>query len=177
MWPDLKLLHGKPRHNQSQGSVEKENRDIQDMLVTWMQTNNVSRWSESLRLIQLMKNRAFHSGIKRSPYEAMFGTKVKIGLSDFILPAEHINQLTTEEDLENVLDTKKNGNDESPDRQIDDGDVGAVISSDIESVSVVTENNFTSKICDSTDISIDRNCTTHTTMENEEVETNILLRS
>ncbi|KAJ8935304.1 hypothetical protein NQ314_012894 [Rhamnusium bicolor] len=72
-----------------------------------------------------------------------------------------------------MFDTIKNGNDESLDRQIDDA--GAIISTDIESVSVVTENNFTSKICDSTDISIDINCTTHITMENEEVETNILL--
>ncbi|XP_023310789.1 uncharacterized protein LOC111691755 [Anoplophora glabripennis] len=35
--------------------------------------NNNEHWSEGLRFVQLMKNRAFHSGIKRTPYEALFG--------------------------------------------------------------------------------------------------------
>ena len=33
MWNGLKIVHGKPRHCQSQGSVERANRDIEDMLV------------------------------------------------------------------------------------------------------------------------------------------------
>jgi len=28
MWPGMKLVHGKPRHSQSQGSVEISNQDI-----------------------------------------------------------------------------------------------------------------------------------------------------
>ena len=28
MWPECKLVHGKPRHSQSQGSIEKANRDV-----------------------------------------------------------------------------------------------------------------------------------------------------
>ncbi|KAF0686392.1 KRAB-A domain-containing protein 2-like, partial [Aphis craccivora] len=32
MWPQLKIVHGKPRHSQSQGSVERANRDVQDIL-------------------------------------------------------------------------------------------------------------------------------------------------
>jgi IS30 family transposase len=31
-WPDCKLVHGKPRHSQSQGSVERANRDIEVFL-------------------------------------------------------------------------------------------------------------------------------------------------
>ena len=33
LWPNMKLVHGKPRHPQSQGSVERANGDIKDMLV------------------------------------------------------------------------------------------------------------------------------------------------
>jgi len=33
MWPGMKLVNGKPRHSQSQGSVERSNQDIRDMLV------------------------------------------------------------------------------------------------------------------------------------------------
>ena len=29
MWPECRLVHGKPRHSQSQGSVERANRDVQ----------------------------------------------------------------------------------------------------------------------------------------------------
>ncbi|XP_050532607.1 KRAB-A domain-containing protein 2-like [Daktulosphaira vitifoliae] len=28
MWPDVKIVHGKPRHSQSQGSVKRANRDV-----------------------------------------------------------------------------------------------------------------------------------------------------
>jgi transposase InsO family protein len=45
MWPGMKLVHGKPRHSQSQGSVERSNKDVQDMLVTWM-SDNMKTWSE-----------------------------------------------------------------------------------------------------------------------------------
>ena len=40
MWPELIMVHGKPRHPQSQGSVERANIDIKDMLVTWKTDNN-----------------------------------------------------------------------------------------------------------------------------------------
>lgn len=32
MWEDLKIVHGKPRHSQSQCSVERANQDIENML-------------------------------------------------------------------------------------------------------------------------------------------------
>ena len=35
MWDGLKIVHGKPRHSQSQGSLERASRDIEDMLVTY----------------------------------------------------------------------------------------------------------------------------------------------
>ncbi|XP_060854887.1 KRAB-A domain-containing protein 2-like [Metopolophium dirhodum] len=93
MWPELKIVHGKPRHSQSQGSVERANQDVENMLTTWMQTEKNSHWSQGLRFIQLMKNRALHSGIKMSPYEALFGCKVKVGLSTSNLPKEVVDNL------------------------------------------------------------------------------------
>ena len=39
MGPELVIVHGKPRHPQSQGSVERSNGDIQDMLTAWMRDN------------------------------------------------------------------------------------------------------------------------------------------
>ncbi|XP_068224797.1 KRAB-A domain-containing protein 2-like [Palaemon carinicauda] len=40
LWHELSIVHGKPRHPQSQGSVERANGDIKDMLVAWMADNN-----------------------------------------------------------------------------------------------------------------------------------------
>lgn len=104
MWPELKIVHGKPRHSQSQGSVERANQDVENMLTTWMQTENNSHWSQGLRFIQLMKNRALHSGIKMSPYEALFGCKVKVGLSTSNLPKEVVDNLENEEQLVEIFE-------------------------------------------------------------------------
>ena len=64
MWPGMKLVHGKPRHSQSQGSVERSNQDIRDILVAWMSYNNTKTWCEGLRFIQSKINRALNSDIK-----------------------------------------------------------------------------------------------------------------
>ena len=87
MWDGLKIVHGKPRHSQGQGSVERTNGDIEDMLMTWLQSNSTTHWGNCLRFIQVMKNRAsYHEGIKCSPYEAMFGQSMKVGLKASNLP-------------------------------------------------------------------------------------------
>ena len=50
-----------------------------------------------------MKNRSFHHGTKRSPYEAMFGTHAKVGLKSTQIPTDLISTLKSEEDLEKAL--------------------------------------------------------------------------
>ncbi|CAC5421894.1 SCAN domain-containing protein 3,KRAB-A domain-containing protein 2 [Mytilus coruscus] len=98
MWVDCTTVHGKPRHPQSQGSVERGNADIKDMLVIWMRENNSKKWNIGLKFVQFEKN-SHHSGINRSPYKAMFGCDAKIGLSSSSLPQEILGSLQTEEDL------------------------------------------------------------------------------
>ena len=39
MWSELVIVHGKPRHPQSQGNVERSNGDIHDMFTAWMRDN------------------------------------------------------------------------------------------------------------------------------------------
>lgn len=102
-WPELTIVHGKPRHSQSQGSVERANQDVENMLTTWMQDNKTSKWADGLRFVQVMKNRAYHSGIKRSPYEALFGSKMKIGLSTSNLPVGAIKDIENEEALDEAI--------------------------------------------------------------------------
>ena len=73
MWDGLKIVHGKPRHSQSKESVEHANRNIKNMLMTWLKSNSTTHCGDGLQFIQVMKNKADHESIKCSPYEAMFG--------------------------------------------------------------------------------------------------------
>ena len=66
VWPTLIMVHGKPRHPQSQGSVERANGDIKDMLVAWMGDNSTADWSTGIKFVQFQKNSSLHSGIKSS---------------------------------------------------------------------------------------------------------------
>ena len=55
LWPDLVMVHGKPRHTQSQGSVERAYYDIKDMLVAWLSGNNITDWTVGLKFVQFKK--------------------------------------------------------------------------------------------------------------------------
>ncbi|CAH0562960.1 unnamed protein product [Brassicogethes aeneus] len=109
LWPNCRIVHGKPRHSRSQGSVERANQDIENKLASWMKDNNSTKWSEGLGFVQFYKNRCFHSGIGRSPYEALFGVPCRDGLNDLPVSSEKIRMLKSEEYLELLL---KNSNDE-----------------------------------------------------------------
>lgn len=111
-WPTLILVHGKPRHPQSQGSVERANGDIKDILIAWMADNISADWSMGIKFVQFAKNSAYHAGIKRSPYSAMFGTSARVGLTSTSLPQEIICRLQTEQDLISVLQNPNDKSDE-----------------------------------------------------------------
>jgi hypothetical protein len=73
LWPDLQMVHGCSRRPQTQGSVVRANGDFQPMLGTWMRENKNPNWSIGLYIVQHQKNRKYHSGIKTTPYNMMFG--------------------------------------------------------------------------------------------------------
>ena len=107
-WPDSCIVHGKPRHPQSQGSVERGNADIKDMLIIWMRGNNSTSWKVGLKCVQFnKKNNSHHSGINRTPYKAMFRSDAKMGLTSSPLPQEILSTLSTEKDLVAHLENKQ----------------------------------------------------------------------
>jgi len=105
MWEELKIVHGKPRHSQSQGTVERANQDVENMLATWLTHNKTNKWSEGLKFIEFMKNRSLHHEIKCSPYKAMFGTRTKIVLKSTSLPESVIHKLKTDDNFETTLNS------------------------------------------------------------------------
>lgn len=135
LWPELKLVHGKPRHSQSQGSVERANQDIENMIGCWLKDNKSTNWSEGLRYVQFMKNRAYHSGIKQSPYKAMFGIEPRVGLSTTSLPPELINDIQDEDDLQKLIE-----DDFTKNKTNDDNDLGNNNNNDDDESSTVDNN-------------------------------------
>lgn len=62
LWPNCRMIHGKPRHSQTQGSVERVNRVVREMLACWKHDNKTDKWSEGLRFIQWQINSRVNSG-------------------------------------------------------------------------------------------------------------------
>ncbi|XP_041364278.1 KRAB-A domain-containing protein 2-like [Gigantopelta aegis] len=93
------MVHGKPRHPQCQGSVERLNCDVKDMLIAWLGDNNSTDWPMGLRFVQFQKNCSYHSSIKQTPYKALFGTGAWIGLCTCAIPTEILECMVSEEDL------------------------------------------------------------------------------
>ena len=73
------------------------------MLMTRLHSNSTTRWGDGLRFIQVMKSRAYHERIKCSPYEAMFGQPVKVGLKTSNLSDDAIDDIFAEEELEKII--------------------------------------------------------------------------
>ncbi|XP_023213446.1 KRAB-A domain-containing protein 2-like, partial [Centruroides sculpturatus] len=104
MWKDVKIVHGKPPNSQTEGSVERANQDIQNMLTAWMNDNDTNKWSDGLLFVQFAKNTTYHEGICQSPYEAMFSIKPKRGIV-LSLPGKQITNTEIEEQLEEIVNT------------------------------------------------------------------------
>ncbi|XP_072945366.1 KRAB-A domain-containing protein 2-like [Epargyreus clarus] len=140
MWPELSIVYGKPRHSQSQGSVERANQHVQQILFAWMEDNKTNRWSEGLRFCQLKKNCAYHHGIKQSPFEVMFGRKAHVGIET--LPDSIKKVLQTEEELENAINSsgeKQNNTDDTIQRN--EMEIPGPSSSTVKEDTSVTEKN------------------------------------
>jgi hypothetical protein len=62
LWPGLKLVHGRARHPQSQGSVERSNAEVKKLLGTWIRENKSLKWSVGLNFVQFQYNTSFNRG-------------------------------------------------------------------------------------------------------------------
>ena len=101
--PALVMVHGKARHPQSQGSVERTNGDIKDTLVAWLADTDMHDWVTGIKFVQFQKNSAYHSGIKRSPYSVLLGEEARVALTTSFLPQEVLSKLDSVEDLLAVI--------------------------------------------------------------------------
>ena len=77
-WPHCKLITSRPRHPQSQGSVERANGDVMNILRSWLSRNSSSSWVDGLKFVQLQKNNSYNRTINCSPYKATFGREMPV---------------------------------------------------------------------------------------------------
>ncbi|KAI6649664.1 KRAB-A domain-containing protein 2-like [Oopsacas minuta] len=111
LWPELFLVNGRPRHPQSQGSVERSNGDMKTQLMAWMRDNSTSKWSYGIRFVQWSMNTSYHEATGMEPYKAMTGNRPRCGLKS-ILPTDFLDKIFTgilEEDLEIQICEVENG--------------------------------------------------------------------
>ncbi|CAF1680811.1 unnamed protein product [Rotaria magnacalcarata] len=73
LFPDLVFIHGRPRHPQSQGCIERANGVLCDALGKWMDGNSSSSWSSGLLPVTYGINTRQSSVTKTTPYALMFG--------------------------------------------------------------------------------------------------------
>jgi hypothetical protein len=97
--------------------LKDSTKDVRDMLVAWTSDNNTKTWSERFRFIQSKKHRALHSVIKTSPYEAMFGTALRIGLGNSLLTEDMYCSTETEEELEQLFNAGMNNGRDKEDKE------------------------------------------------------------
>ncbi|KAL8589382.1 hypothetical protein ACOMHN_021534 [Nucella lapillus] len=125
LWPDLKLVTGRPRHPQSQGAVERVNGVVQDKLAIWMRENKTKKWSMGLRFVQWQINISEHKTIRQSPFKFTFGEDPKVGLASTVVPRAMFGDVHTEEELDFLCENRG----PSPVRGDDDDDDNASQSS------------------------------------------------
>jgi hypothetical protein len=95
----MAMIHGRARHPQSQGSIERANADIKRMIATWLRENQSLKWTVACKLVQLQKNHSHHTGIKCTPYKAVFGIETPRGLDSTDIPKEEWSKLDNAADL------------------------------------------------------------------------------
>ena len=68
-----------------------------------MLDNNDQCWVKYLRWVKLNYNTSYHTTIKMTPYQAVYGREPSFGLSHFSVPSEFWKELKNEEELFNFI--------------------------------------------------------------------------
>ncbi len=103
LWPNLKIIDGRPRHPQSQGSIQRANGDVQNILGSWMRTRLNTKWTTALPYVQFIKNSKHHHRLGVSPYKAIFGIDAPLGLEKLNYEKSIIENIHTIHDLCKIL--------------------------------------------------------------------------
>ncbi|GFX96871.1 KRAB-A domain-containing protein 2 [Trichonephila clavipes] len=94
MWKGAKIVHEKTRHGPTQGSVERVNQGIQNMLTVWVNDNDTNKWSYGLPFFQFaMKD-----------YTTVFMMPCLFNRREASLPGYPITNIETKKQLEETFE-------------------------------------------------------------------------
>ncbi len=68
LWPELKIVHGRARHPESQGSVERSNGEVKKLLGCWIRENKSVTWSIGIKFDKIQYNSSYNRGNKMSKH-------------------------------------------------------------------------------------------------------------
>ena len=83
------------------------NQTVQRKLDAWMVQNRTNNWTVGCRIVHWRYSTQYHSTLRTTPYELVFGIKPLVGLSTLPLLREISNSLSTESQLNDVFDNMK----------------------------------------------------------------------
>jgi hypothetical protein len=78
IWPGLVIINGRPRHPESQGSVERENATLCNILGKYMEDRGTASWTTCLLPVIFSMNTSLARGVNMTPYEIVFGQKPRL---------------------------------------------------------------------------------------------------
>ena len=109
LWSSTRIVHGRPRHPEDQGSVERANGDFKKLLYARLKDEKKehNQWVSVLHYVQYSKNIANHRGINATPFSVHFGRTPPDLSVDMQLPREVVQPLETEEQLEQALGSRQ----------------------------------------------------------------------
>ena len=100
LWPVLVIIHGRPRHPQSQGCIERGNGDLQVKLGKWVDENG-EQWSKGLKFIVHAINTSTAKATGKTPYELVFGQRPREDF--FTLQTLADQNVLNEEDIDPAI--------------------------------------------------------------------------
>ena len=94
LWPGTKIINGRPRHPQSQGLVERGNRELKNKLSKWMIDSQRTDWSFALKIITHSMNTSISRPTENTPYSLVFGTEARSNetLLGLLFSSGHIDE-------------------------------------------------------------------------------------
>ena len=104
IWPECNIVHGRPRHSQSQGGIERLNRTCEEKLHAWMKENKSKKWSVGRLFVRWQINTQQSRAIGgKTPYYLAYSQDPRVGISRLPLSQELMSSLATEADLATAL--------------------------------------------------------------------------
>ena len=99
LWPGCICVRGRPRHPQTQGSIERANSDVQKILGAWMKTHQSKCWSIGIHWVAWTKNNRYHHTTMYTPYQLQYGQMARNKMLNLPLDPHLLSSLETETEL------------------------------------------------------------------------------